>query len=207
MIKLRVQYGRREGRPEFSSECAECSLELEVDGAMLEHPTDLHDRIGAAYAECRAAVDEQLRAKSVAPPKKVEPQAAPAPPPAPPAPLPPPAVKPPKVQKPVKAEAEVIKSGLGDVAYSPPENTRQFLGWFGEQSNTVRDVVFAIGRERGLGSLVKAWPDDDSVAVWELVAEGYVPRAESDHQRFMRRMKEKEQDYRAGSVAFTRGPG
>ena len=59
-MKLTIGVNRKDGRPNFSSEGATCSLELELDQALLDSPGLLHERIRATFATCEAAVLEQL---------------------------------------------------------------------------------------------------------------------------------------------------
>ena len=69
-LKLNVSVCRKEGRPDYGSEGASCSIELEVDGSLAENPEAFHSRIKALYRLADHAVSDQLSGGHSAPPAR-----------------------------------------------------------------------------------------------------------------------------------------
>jgi len=174
MIKLTISYCKKNVQ-NYNSEGASCGLEIEIDAALIENPADLQSRITSAYDQCRMAVDLQLHAPA-APPELPRIAAAP--------PAPAPAARP-----------------ASNGADGPPRTARQFLGWFGKQSDETKESVKALGKAARLPSMIKEWSDAEAVDVYARVTDRPTG-GESDHERFMRRMREKDADVRARSQAF-----
>jgi hypothetical protein len=197
MLRLTVSYGRREGRPEFSSESAECGLQLDLESSWLDDATYLQERIKAAYQMCVDAVDGQLCPAPVhaAPPAAVQ-----APPP--------PAVHAPARQEPPK-------NGPVNRVFGAPTTVKTFLGWFGKQHQSIKDAVKAVAKDRGLPSMFKEWADDDARSVYAAVmapppAAVQAPPSQynggSDHESFMRRCAIKKAEEKATAAAWAAAP-
>lgn len=192
MLRLTVSYGRREGRPEFSSESAECGLAVDLESSWLDDAVYLQERIKAAYQMCVDAVDHQLRgpANHIA---DVGKPIAPPPPAAPAAPA---------------------RNGNGNRAYGEPTTAKTFLGWFGKQDQAVKDRVKAVAKARGLSGLYRDWADDDARTVYaEVMAPPPAAAAAaslppmtydrgSDHEAFMRRCAAKKEEERQAKEAY-----
>jgi hypothetical protein len=196
MLRLTVSYGRREGRPEFSSESAECGLQLDLESSWLDDATYLQERIKAAYQMCVDAVDVQLHG----------PAAVHAAPPAVQAPPPPPAVP---------ARQETPSNGPVNRVFGAPTTVKTFLGWFGKQEQAMKDEVKAAAKFRGLPSMFKEWTDDQARAVYAEVmapptAVETAPPPQynggSDHESFMRRCAIKKAEERATAAAWAAAP-
>jgi hypothetical protein len=186
MLRLTVSYGRREGRPEFSSESAECGLQLDLESSWLDDATYLQERIKAAYAMCVDAVDVQLH----------HPAAVQAAPPAVQAP-PPPAVHAPA------RNGNGHGNGNGNGVYGAPTSAKTFLGWFGKQDQSVKDAVKAVAKARGLSGLYRDWADEDARAVYaEVTAPPPAYDNGNSHESFMRRHAQKKADEKAAAAAW-----
>jgi hypothetical protein len=60
-LKLVVGVSKKRGLPEYSSVGASCNVEIELETSLLPHDLDtFHQRVRAAYAACRQAVDDEL---------------------------------------------------------------------------------------------------------------------------------------------------
>ena len=114
MLRLTVSYGRREGRPEFSSESAECGLQVDLESSWLDDAIYLQERIKAAYQMCIDAVDHQLNrpANHIADASTV--MAPQAPPPAAPA-----------------RQEPLVRNANG--GYGAPTSSKTFTAWFMKQ--------------------------------------------------------------------------
>ncbi len=60
-LKLNVGLSRKLGRPQYSSVGAQCHMEVELPGSLLEDDLDgLHRHIRGVYTACRQAVQDEL---------------------------------------------------------------------------------------------------------------------------------------------------
>jgi hypothetical protein len=67
-LKLSVGVSRKVGLPDYGSVGAMCSIELELDGALLERdPEALHARVRHAYVAARRAVQDELARQNTSP--------------------------------------------------------------------------------------------------------------------------------------------
>lgn len=76
-MKLNVGLARKVGLPEYSSICASCNLEVELNGSMLfEDLEGFHRHVRQAYGACQQAVNDQLARQqqggSSAPPTRIK---------------------------------------------------------------------------------------------------------------------------------------
>lgn len=61
-LKLNVGLNRKMGQANYGSRGAHVSLELEIDGSLVDRPQELHGRIRQLFSFARDAVDEELGA-------------------------------------------------------------------------------------------------------------------------------------------------
>ena len=59
-LKLNVGISRKVGQPDYGSLGAQCNIEVELEGSVLDNPESLRRRIGEAYDACRSAVQDEL---------------------------------------------------------------------------------------------------------------------------------------------------
>ena len=60
-MKLNIGLARKVGLPEYSSICASCNVEVELNGSMIFDDLDeFHRHVRQAYVACQQAVNDQL---------------------------------------------------------------------------------------------------------------------------------------------------
>ena len=62
-LKLNVGISRKVGQPNYGSLGAQCNMEVELDGSILNDPETLRRRIAEAYNACSSAVHDELEGK------------------------------------------------------------------------------------------------------------------------------------------------
>lgn len=60
MLRLNIGISKKVGESNYGSRGASASLELEVDGCLVDQPDRLRDRIRRSFALAEASVDEEL---------------------------------------------------------------------------------------------------------------------------------------------------
>jgi hypothetical protein len=62
-LKLNVGISRKVGQPNYGSLGAQCNMEVELDGSILNDPDALRRQIAEAYSACSSAVHDELAGK------------------------------------------------------------------------------------------------------------------------------------------------
>ena len=72
-LSLNVSHSKKIGLPNYGSQGAYCSVEIELDGSLLkDNPERFHQEVRDAFAACRAAVEEELSRDSAEPSRTVQ---------------------------------------------------------------------------------------------------------------------------------------
>jgi hypothetical protein len=72
-MKIKCGWSKKHGRPEYSSDCASCDVELDIDDALAADPVKLREQIRRLHLVCYQTVEDELREHAPLPPTELDP--------------------------------------------------------------------------------------------------------------------------------------